>query len=175
MSGWVNALLEAFPDAKIIVMVRDPIQCVPSALRMMESSWKAKNWSQDQITESLAAMTRISFDSFKLPVKALAQKPDSSYCFVDYRDLTTKPKQTVEAIYSKLGMTMSDEFTRYLASQQDREKKHVSKFKYDLKNYAVAAGQIETELDDLYQQYGWPRPSEQPEPAITSTATATEE
>ena len=161
MSGWVNALFDTFPDAKIIVMVRDPIQCIPSALRMMEGAWRYKKWSEPLIKESLAAMTRISFDSFTFPVKALAGRPESSYCFVDYRDLTSKPKETLQAVYAKLEWTMSDQFTDYLTSQQDRERKHVSKFKYDLKNYAVTATQIETELDDLYQQYGWPRPSEQ--------------
>lgn len=160
MSGWVNALLETFPDAKIVVMVRDPMQCVPSALRMMESSWKFKKWSKDQIAESLAALTRISFESFEFPVAALEKRSDTPHCFVDYRDLTANPKQTVEAVYAKLGLTLSDEYSSYLTSQEKREKKHKSKFKYDLKYYAVTPTQIETELEEFYQRYDWPRPSE---------------
>ena len=159
-SGWVNAILETFDDAKIVVMVRDPIQCIPSALRMMEGSWKYKKWTQEQYSEGLKAMTRISFDSFKLPAQILANKPNTQHYFVDYRDLTAKPKQTVEAVYAALGLTLSGDYSDYLTSQEKREKKHKSKFKYDLKYYAVTPTQIETELDEFYKQYNWPRPSE---------------
>ena len=45
-------------------------------------------------------------------------------------------------------------------AQEKREKKHKSKFKYDLKYYAITPTEIETELDEFYQHYAWPRPSQ---------------
>ena len=105
-------------------------------------------------------MTRISFDSFKLPAKALAQHPGTPHCIVDYRDLTASPKQTVEAVYTALGLSMSEDYSNYLSAQEKREKKHKSKFKYDLKYYAITPTEIETELDEFYQHYAWPRPSQ---------------
>lgn len=160
MSGWVNALLETFPDARIVVMVRDPIQCIPSALKMMEGSWKARQWRPEQYAESLAAMTQISFESYRLPAQALVQRPATAHCFVDYRELIANPKQTVEQVYKALGLTLSEEYSSYLSKQQEREKKHTSKFKYKLQDFAVTANQIEHELAEFYQQYNWPRPSE---------------
>lgn len=158
-SGWIDVILDTFEDAKIIVMVRDPMQCIPSALRMMEGSWIAKGWNQAQYQKGLAAMTQISFDSYKLPARTLAQNHNTPHCFVDYRNLTSSPKEAVEQVYEALGLDVSEDYASYLASQEQREKKHKSKFKYDLKYYAVTPSEIETELEEFYQQYNWPRPS----------------
>ena len=47
MSGWVAGLLDVFPDAKIIVMVRDPVESIPSTLKMVESHWQRGKWSKE--------------------------------------------------------------------------------------------------------------------------------
>jgi hypothetical protein len=160
MSGWVNAILETFPDARFVVMVRDPMQCIPSTLRLVEISWKSKKWRKEQYAVAQRALTRISFDSFKLPRQALAQRPDTPHCFVDYRDLTSAPGRTVESIYSALQLDMSDEYRKYLAEQEVKEKKHSSHFHYDINDYTVTPAEIESELKELYQQYQWPHRSE---------------
>ncbi len=72
MSGWVNAIIETFPDARIVVMVRDPLQCIPSTLRLVEISWKGNKWRKQQYHNAQQALTQISFDSFKLPAQVLA-------------------------------------------------------------------------------------------------------
>ena len=161
MSGWVNAILETFPDARIVVMVRDPIQCIPSTLRLVEISWKGKKWRKDQYDSAQQALTQISFDSFKLPAQVLAQRPDTPHYFVDYRELVSSPKQTVESIYSALDISMSGEYKDFLTRQEEKEKKHSSHYRYNIDDYAVTPAEIEAELDDFYQQYHWPRVSEQ--------------
>lgn len=161
MSGWVNAILETFPDARIVVMVRDPIQCIPSTLRLVEISWKGKKWRKDQYHSAQQALTQISFDSFKLPAQVLAQRPDTPHFFVDYRELVSSPKQTVESIYSALDISMTGEYQDFLSRQEEKEKKHSSHYRYNIDDYAVTPAEIEAELDDFYRQYHWPRVSEQ--------------
>lgn len=160
MCGWVNAIIETFPDARVVVMVRDPIQCIPSTLRLVELTWKGNKWQKEQYDDAQKALTRISFDSFKLPVEALNKHSATPHYFVDYRDLVGAPKNTVEAIYSELGLDLSPQYCEYLATQEEKEKKHSSHYKYSIENYAVTPAEIETELEEFYQQYQWPRPSE---------------
>jgi hypothetical protein len=160
MSGWVNAILETFPDAQIVVMVRDPIQCIPSTLRLVEINWKGKKWRKDQYASAQQALTQISFDSFKLPAQVLAQRPETPHFFVDYRELVSSPKQIVESIYSALEISMSEEHTDFLTKQEEKEKKHSSHYRYNIDDYAVTPAEIETELEEFYQQYHWPRVSE---------------
>ncbi len=161
MSGWVNAIIETFPDARVVVMVRDPIQCIPSTLRLVEINWKGKKWRKEQYAAAQHALTKISFDSFKLPAKVLAQCPDTLHYFVDYRELVKSPKQTVESVYGALQISVSGEYSDYLTSQEEKEKKHSSHYRYNIEDFAVTPAEIEAELAEFYQQYQWPRPSEQ--------------
>lgn len=161
MCGWVNAIIETFPDARIVVMVRDPMQCIPSTLRLVEINWKGKKWRKEQYDGAQKALTQIAFDSFKLPVQVLAQRPETPHYFVDYRDLVSSPKQTVQSIYSALEISMSEDYADYLTGQEEKEKKHSSHYRYNIDDYAVTPAEIEAELEDFYQQYQWPRVSEQ--------------
>ncbi len=160
MSGWVNGLLEAFPDARIVVLVRDPIRCIPSTLKLVESNWQAKRWSREEYLPALHALAETSFDSFDLPRAALAAHPETPHCFVDYRDLTRAPGQTVEDVYAALGIELSPRFAAYLKSQEEREKSHASHFEYSIDDYEISPLEIETRLSEHYERYGWPRMSE---------------
>lgn len=159
MSGWVNALLETFPDAKIVTMVRDPIECIPSTLKLVELAWKMRKWQPADYADSLNALTAISFDCYRLPKKALEAKPYVAHYFVDYRQLIAEPKATLEKTYKALGLHISPSYQAYLEQQQNKERAHQSNFEYKLEDFSISADQIETELDEFYLQYQWPRPS----------------
>ena len=56
---------------------------------------------------------------------------------------------------------MYGEYKDFLTRQEEKEKKHSSHYRYNIDDYAVTPAEIEAELDDFYQQYHWPRVSEQ--------------
>lgn len=161
MCGWVNAILDTFPDARIVVMVRDPIQCIPSTLALVETSWKHKGWSREQYLPAQRALTDISFESFELPRQALAAHPQTPQCRVDYRKLTGAPRQTVQALYKIFGLEMSEAYLAYLEQYQEQQKGRSSQFSYSIDDYEITPLEIETRLDDFYQQYHWPKISQQ--------------
>jgi hypothetical protein len=161
LSGWVNGIIETFPDARIVVMVRDPMQCIPSTLRLVEMNWQARKWHKAQYARAQEALTQVCFDSFKLPERALAEHRGTAHCFVDYRDLVGSPKRTVETVYRALGISMTGYYSDYLGGQEEKEKQHVSHYRYSIDDYAVTPVLIETELAEFYQKYQWPRVSVQ--------------
>ena len=159
MSGWVDALLEAFPDARIVVMLRDPAECIPSCLKLVEASWKGKGWQPQDYNRSLEILTDIAFEHFHNPRRVLAAHPDTPQVMVDYRQLTGEPRETVHEVYRALGIDLSPAFDHWLAAQAEREKKHHSRFEYSLGEFRLAPRRIQEELADFYEQYQWPRQS----------------
>ncbi len=155
MSGWVESLLETFPDARIVVMMRNPEECIPSCLKLVESSWKGKGWKQDDYATSLALLTEISFEHFEHPRTALARHPGTPQIVVDYRDLTTAPKETVLEVYQRLGLEIDPAFEDWLQARAEREKQHHSKFEYSLGEYHLEAAAIRQRLAPFYKDYGW--------------------
>lgn len=160
MSGWVGAIIETFPDARVAVMMRDPKQCIPSVLKLVELTWKGKKWSKEQYQGSLDNLLEISFDTFKNPVEQLNKYSDTPQIVVDYRKLTTDPRGTAHDVYEALNIELSEEYDQYLLAQAEREKKHNSKFEYSLGEYDLPEQVIEQRLAEFYEIYQWPRISD---------------
>jgi hypothetical protein len=157
MSGWVESLIAMFPDARIAVMMRDPTQCMPSVLKLVEISWRGKGWQRADYEKSLAVLTDVSFDTFRHPKAVLGRHPGTAQVVVDYRDITAQPRATVRAIYAAFDMAVSADFDGYLLAQEDRERSHKTRFEYSIDDYELSRERIEQELSDFFDVYGWPR------------------
>lgn len=160
MSGWVESLIETFPDARIVVVMRDPAQCIPSVLKLMQFSWRARRWQYADYAASMRALIQISFDTFRNPREVLARHPQTAQVVVDYRELTAQPRNTVLAVYAALDMPVSAAFDAYLLEQESRERAHKTAFAYSIDEFTedgLSRERIETELADFYTQFDWPK------------------
>lgn len=157
MCGWVESIIEAFPDARFVVMVRDPKKCIPSVLKLVELAWKNKGWTREDYQVSLDILRDVSFDSFKNPRHKLAKHQHVPQCFVDYRQLTKSPRETTHAVYRALGLELTDAFDEYLEQHTERERSHSSRFEYSMQDFDLSDELIESELAEFYPIYDWPR------------------
>ena len=155
MSGWVEALIEEFPDARFVVMMRNPEECIPSCLKLVQSSWRGKGWTEEQYSQSLDTLTEIAYQHFEHPQEVLQQRPATRHLVVDYRNLTRAPRETVHAVYETLGISVDDTFDAWLTSQAEREKKHHSKFEYSLGEFMLSKRATRHRLAPFYAQYQW--------------------
>ena len=156
MSGWVDSLIEYFPDARIVVMMRNPTECIPSCLKLVESAWQRGGWRPQDYNRSLELLAEISFEHFDNPRRVLANHPETPQIVVDYRELTAQPLQTVESVYAALGIDLSGAFHTWLEDQADKERQHHSKFEYSLGEYHLTEEHIRQRLAAFYQAYQWP-------------------
>jgi hypothetical protein len=56
-----------------------------------------------------------------------------------------------------LGLSLSEDFGPWLQVHEYNELSHSSKFEYSIDDYDVSEARIESELVDLFEEYGWPR------------------
>lgn len=157
MCGWVEAIIETFPDARFVVMVRDPKKCIPSVLKLVEMAWKNKGWTREDYQVSLDILRDVSFDSFKNPRKKLEKHQHVPQCFVDYRLLTQAPREATHTVYQALGLELTGEFDEYLKRHTERERSHSSRFEYSMQDFDLSDELIESELAEFYPIYDWPR------------------
>lgn len=172
MCGWVEALIETFPGARIVVMMRDPAQCIPSVLKLVELTWKGKGWNRHDYERSLQMLTNVSFDSFHHPVEVLSRHSATPQVVVDYRELTTQPRASVHQIYSALDMPLTDSFDSFLQTQEEKEKAHKTDFHYSIDDYAVSREDIEAQLSNFYEMYHWPRATDVGETGVYASNPA---
>lgn len=157
MCGWLNAVLETFPDAKIVVMMRDPAKCIPSVLKLVETTWNDKGWKKEQYADAQRAMIESSFDMYTLPAQVLATHPNTPRSIVDYREITKAPKATLEKVYRDLGVEITPAYASFLEATQEKQKRHAPGFEYSIDNYDITLEDIVKRLEPFYDEYGWAR------------------
>ncbi|MGK0484761.1 MAG: hypothetical protein ACJAYI_000269 [Myxococcota bacterium] len=158
-SGRVETLIEAFPDARIVVPVRDPNDTIPSLLKLMGLGYRALDWAPDHIQESMRFLANQSYHTYKYPLEVLDRHPDTPQAIIDYRDLTSMPAETIERAYEQLGFVLSDEYREVLLAEGKRARKHETSHTYSLDEFGLEAGEIRTELAALFERFGWDDPS----------------
>jgi hypothetical protein len=161
MSGWVESILEYFPDARIVVMVRNPDQCIPSTLKMLKTFWVENGWRKVDYEAPMQAVLETSYGCFDNPHRVLSEKPAVPHIFVDYRDLTTDPRKTISNICSSLDIPVTSEFDNFLKENQAKERNHSTHFSYSLEEFELSKAILRERLPYFYSKYQWDAPASQ--------------
>ncbi len=154
-SGRVESLIETFPDARIVVMARNPNETIPSLLKLLQGSWRRHRWERAEMERSLRITADISFHTYEYPFQALARHPETKHAVIDYRDLVAHPRRAVEQAYADLGFPVSDELDRRLRAEEQRARSHETTHTYSLEEFGLRADEIRTRLAGLFERFGW--------------------
>ena len=154
-AGRVESLIEAFPDARIVVPMRNPNETIPSLLKLMRIGYRALDWDEDGIKRSLRFLADQSYHTYRYPLEVLARHPEIRQSVIDYRDVTARPAETIERTYEQLGFAISDEYREVLRSENKRARTHETTHSYSLDEFDLAADEIRVELAPLFERFGW--------------------
>jgi hypothetical protein len=154
-AGRAASLIEAFPDARLVVNVRDPRDTIPSLLKLVRAGWKQLGWEDAQQQRCLQILANQSWHSYRHPLETLEAHPEIRGAVVDYRDLTSDPAATIERVYQDLDLPMSAEFRETLAGEGKRERKHQTRHSYSLEEFGLEGDVIREQLGDLFERFQW--------------------
>jgi hypothetical protein len=154
-AGRVASLIESFPDAGIVVTMRNPHETIPSLLKLVKLSYQLRGWDEARMARSLGVLAHQSFHTYEYPLEVLAEHPETKHAIVDYRELVAEPKRVVSEVYAALGLPVSPAFAAILDREQARARKHESGHRYSLAEFGLDKDAIEQELPELFARYHW--------------------
>lgn len=154
-SGRVESLLETFPDARFVVLVRDPRQAIPSLLKMLRQSYRRIGWSDERTRESLRILREQSIHTYRYPIETLRKHPEVRWALVDYRRLVASPARTCRDVYARLDLEVTPQFAAFLAAQERRAAHHVTGHRYGLEEFGIDAAELRRVLADLFEAFEW--------------------
>ena len=154
-AGRVASLVEAFPDARFVVNVRDPRDTIPSLLSLVRAGWKQLGWEEARQQRCLRILADQSWHSYRHPLETVEAHPETKSAVVDYRDLTHDPAATIERVYQDLGLPITDAFREVLAGEGKREQKHRTGHRYSLEEFGLEGDAIRERLGDLFERFQW--------------------
>ncbi len=154
--GRVESLLEAFPDARFVVLYRNPYETIPSLLKLLHVGWKLQgNIGTDRIRESTRVMTELSYETYLYPLEVLDRHPETPRAVVDYRELVSAPRATIEKAYADLGLSIDEKYRQTLQAEQDRARRHETEHRYSLAEFGLEDQEIRRRLAPLFERFHW--------------------
>lgn len=168
----LDSILDTFPDAKIICLVRNPLDAVPSFVHMMQVSWQVVGapGDSDALRDFVVDMTR---HWYRYPLECLRHATEDSYAVVKYDDLVADPQGTVTSLYRRFGFELSPSFASSLHKETARARGFASRHRYSLQQTGLSQQQILAKYQDVFDYFGFdtagtPEPGKPPKrPART--------
>ncbi|MFU8831080.1 MAG: sulfotransferase family protein [Wenzhouxiangella sp.] len=157
-----------FPDARVICLVRNPLEMVPSYLSMMQFSWHAVGLNGDDpaLREYVIEMAK---HWYSYPRRVLRDLPPDRYIFVRYEELVADPAATVRRIYSHFNHEPDEDFASRLEQEASRSRGFSSRHDYSLDALGLSEERLLAEFSDVMEDLGYaPAAQTPPVPAAPS-------
>ena len=154
-AGRIDAMLETFPDARIIHLVRHPYQTIPSHISLFHQSWglHSPEIAKDSPESEDYALLAVKW--YQNMLDKQDEFSDDRYIRIPYVELAENPQGTIEKIYTHYGLSMSDAFKTRLQEVTKASHNYKSKHAYTLEEYGLSKDWIQTELGGVIEAYGF--------------------
>jgi len=158
----VKTLLQRYPDCKIIYVVRDPLETIPSGMSLLtgvlEKSYDVFNVAkQDALRRYLENLYQGSLQLYRVfhEVKKSGAIPEKNLLVITYPRLMNDLEQTMNDLVRFLELEPAPEFQAKLAEQAAKQRTYQSKHRYSLEKFGLSEERIRADLDFIYREYGF--------------------
>lgn len=156
-TGRFKSLMERFPDARIIYIVRHPYQALPSFVSMCSAmySWHSPEMPNNHPAKK--AWAELGIDFYKYSREMKTHIPQNQFVELKYDELIRNPKEVVLKIYRHFGWQASEKFLARLTDENARNERFKSKHDYSLEQFGLNKQHIYAELGPSMDAIGFDR------------------
>lgn len=148
----IGSLYEYFPGCKIICLVRNPLEVIPSMVNMAHEIWhstiniEASYPFQDKVYEVLKYY-------YTYPLYRFEVEPQSAYVFIRYDDLVGQPRQAIQTACQRLGLELNTKFLNILKQEEENARNYKSRHVYSIDQIHFTREQIVSDLRDIFDRF----------------------
>ena len=149
-SPYAHTLKEAFVDAKIVYLYRDPLSLAPSSFSLATFILnQTSNLSKSAITQHTVDALNIYY---LYPAKTLDFKQNNHH-MIFYNDLTRQTAHTLQNLLERFNLPLSPEFKQRLDLADKKSKAYKSDHKYSLKEPGLDQAEISHLFSSVYEHF----------------------
>ena len=157
----VETLVKRYPDCKLIYVIRDPVETIPSGMSLLtgvlEQSYDVFNATDPQkrerYLENLYQASCHLYRSFYELRKRNAIPPEN-LMILTYPRLMTDFEETMSEIVEFLEITPGPSFSRTVIEQAEKQRDYKSSHAYSLEKWGLTEDRIRNDLAYIYEEYG---------------------
>ena len=156
----IESINQTFPDAKIICMVRSPLEVVPSALSI--ASYLYNTFGSPLSAHPLPEFTADYLSHwYTYPLKTLADWPDLRKNIIKYTTITKNPEQTITALYDRFNLQMSLRYRQVLHEETQQAHGFKSRHTYSFEQLGLSREKIIDNYREIFEQFSFDTPQTQ--------------
>ena len=158
----LRSLLEEFSDARVIYLVRSPLETIPSHLslhrNMMNHQWGLSRLPAEGVTRYFQRRYQYNVELYRHMEELIEQRiiPDSQLMVLSYEKLRTSPLAVAQEVAEFAGLQLSeaawDEIRRQDAQQKTFQREHHN---LPLEEFGLMRETIVRDLGFVFDKYGF--------------------
>jgi len=153
LSGSIECLKAEFPDARIVNILRNPIESIPSHISVFYTVW---NWVDPSIgkksRESLEYAELAAAWFLHLEKNDITSRPEN-YLRIFYTNLVRHPDRAARSIYRHFGIPLTPSAERTIQKEAKRALEYKSSHHYTLEEYGLSQAWIKKEVGGIMKRY----------------------
>lgn len=154
-SGRLEMLRELFPDVKIIFLIRNPYQAIPSFTSMFAEPWSLFYPKIPENSNEYRTWGKLGIQYYQYFNAQKQNFTQENFITVPYTDLVDHPKNVVLKIYKQLRLDTTPEFLEKLEKATSTARAYKSTHNYSLETYGFDKKHIYTELKFIFDEFGF--------------------
>ena len=142
-----------FPNSKIIVLIRNPIEAIVSRMSLMKAIWTHRNPDFGELSPNhVQWILNNSIETYLQTEKGLQTIPEDRKIVIGYNALKNTPRLTLKKIQHHFELP---EYTPNLMTELSRLEKqpYRSKHQYDLEQFGLQESQIREPLAEIFSRH----------------------
>ncbi len=155
-----DSLLQRYPDCKLIYLVRDPLETIPSGLSLitnvLERAYNMfESTDPERLRKYLNNLYRAScymYERFD-QVQREGGIPQKNLKVITYPNLLKNLESTITELLDFLEIEPVPSFFDTLKVEDEKQRNYQSKHKYSLDKYGLTEEQIRRDLSFVYDKY----------------------
>jgi LPS sulfotransferase NodH len=157
----LDALLRRYPDCRLVYVVRDPVEVIPSGMSLLASVlengydvWN-RTTEQDQrrwienLYQASCAMLRGFHEA-----QSAGFIPERNLCVVRYEDLLQNLETTMERILDFIEIEPPAAFLEEVRAQAERQRSYTSRHEHSPDQFGLDPERIRADLAFVYDAFG---------------------
>jgi hypothetical protein len=153
LSGSIECLKAEFPDARIVNILRNPVESIPSHISVFYTVW---NWVDPSIVkksrESLEYAELAAAWFLHLEKNDITSRPEN-YLRIFYTNLVRHPDRAARSIYRHFGIPLTPSAERTIQKEAKRALEYKSSHQYTLEEYGLSRTWIKKEVGGIMKRY----------------------
>jgi len=156
-AGRLRSIRKAFPDLRVIHIVRHPYQTIPSSISLVATGYQAMTGIEPKVdAPQWRAIGDATMEYYRRLRRLEREFPKEQWITVRFDDLVREPLATVEAIYAQLGLPLTPAAARAIAEEADESARHKSRgHHYTLESFGLTREGIHDSLREIFDAYGF--------------------